>query len=323
MEKISLKNNPNINVLFIDAQSLIYRSYFAIKGLKNEQDLPTNALYGLVLMLESLSKKNNYNFIGACFDVKGKTFRHKEYINYKANRSECPLDLIPQIDIAKEVFTAYGVVNFEKQGYEADDLIATLTTQAQERNYLVKIVSGDKDLLQLVNEDVNVLFTKKGITNLKLYNPQTVKEELEITPEQVIDYKALVGDNSDNIKGIPGIGIKKARIILKNFLHLEDALENAAFFSDKIIKSALQDYADFAIKNKNLITLHKNVPDIFLPEITLSSQLNIDLEKLTALFKRLSFHSFLKKYATEKTTEIVEDTKKQNKKNSSKQITLF
>lgn len=323
MEKISLKNNQRINILLIDAQSLIFRAFFAIKELRNAENLPTNALYGLVLMLENFLKKNSYNFIGACFDVKGKTFRHEEYISYKATRVECPQDLIPQIDIAKEIFAAYGIMNFEKEGYEADDLIATLTTQAQEKNYLIRIVSGDKDLLQLVNKNVEVLLTKKGVTNLKLYNAQTIKEELEITPKQIIDYKALVGDNSDNIKGIPGIGIKKAKIILKNFSSIEEALENAAFFRDKIIKSALQDYGDFAIKNKKLITLHKNVPDIVLPQINSFSKVKANLEKLALLFKKLNFNSFLKKYSPEATQEIFANNNKSIKKNAPHQSLLF
>ena len=209
-------------LVLLDVNSLIYRAFYALQSLVTSSGEPTNAVYGLVLMLLKLYDEERPDFMAACFDLPFPTFRHKKFAPYKAQRPKMPESLVSQLPLVRETLSAFGIPIFEKEGYEADDLIGTLAKLGERENFGVSIVSSDLDMLQLVNSQIEVLVTLKGVTKTVTYGREEVKKRYEIEPEQLIDLKALKGDASDNIPGVPGFGEKTSSALIKKFGSLEE-----------------------------------------------------------------------------------------------------
>lgn len=191
-------------LMLIDGNSLLYRAFYALPLLKNSQGLYTNGVYGFLTMFNRVVAEQKPSHIVVAFDMSKQTFRNDVYDAYKANRSAPPDELQGQFAVLREVLSALGIVYVEQAGYEADDIIGTLSRRAEEAEIPTVIVTGDGDSLQLVSPQVNVLMTRKGISDIELYDPEQVKKKWEVEPDKLIEIKGLMGDASDNIPGVPG-----------------------------------------------------------------------------------------------------------------------
>src|SRR3954465_4649176 len=213
-------------VYLIDGSAQLHRAYFAIKGLATTRGLPTNAVYGFTTMLRKLYEDEEPEWVAISFDLPGATFRHTQYTEYKATRRRMDDDLAVQLPYVSRVCEVFGLPRLGLPRVEADDVIATLARQAVERGLKVVVVSGDKDLLQLVSDDVWVLNPGREGSGATLYDPKAVEEKVGVPPSKVVDVMALVGDAVDNVPGVPGIGDKGARDLIREFGSLEATLEN-------------------------------------------------------------------------------------------------
>lgn len=280
-------------LVIIDGNSLINRAFYAIPDLTNKEGIHTNGVYGFLNMINKILDDYDPDYISVAFDMKAPTFRHKEFKEYKAQRKKMPEELAQQMPILKEVLDSYKIHRTEFAGFEADDLIGTLAKYCEKENIEVIIVTGDKDALQLVSNDTKVLITRRGITNLEVYDIPKVNEDYGIIPEQIIDFKGLVGDKSDNIPGVPGIGEKTATKLLNQFSTVEEIIEKADEISSKSVKKKIIENADIASLSKRLATIKVDVPiEIDLEELKREEP---DYEKLLELFQRYEFKSLIKK----------------------------
>jgi DNA polymerase-1 len=274
-------------LFLVDGSSYIYRAFFAIRRLSTSRGFPTNAIFGFTSMLTRVISDHRPDHMVICFDTKGPTFRHELYSEYKANRPEMPETLIPQIPYIKEVVAGYRIPIFEKEGYEADDLIGTLARHFESEGIDVVIVSGDKDLLQMVSPGTTTLDTMKD----RILDVDGVLDQYGVRPDQITDILALMGDASDNIPGVPGIGKKKATRLVQQFESLEKLLENLDQVGDKKAREALKDHGEQARLSKRLATIDSNVPiEWNFEDFKLSDP---DSEKLREIFKELEFTKFL------------------------------
>src|SRR6059058_375927 len=212
-------------LVLIDGHSLVYRAFFALPSLTDREGNVVNAAYGFTSML-LLALQEHPDYVLASFDLGGRTFRHEELQQYKATRRPTPPELSPQFPLTRDIVRAFGIPIYEVQGVEADDVIGTLATQARELGLHSTIVTGDLDALQLVNDDVFVLTSKRGVSETILYTPDRVRERYGLEPIQTVDLKGLVGDVSDNIPGIRGIGEKTAIKLIQEFGSVESLVEN-------------------------------------------------------------------------------------------------
>ena len=270
----------NQNHLFlVDGSGYIFRAYYALPSLYRKRDgLPTGAVNGFCNMLYKLIEDTNAKIkpshIAVIFDSARETFRNEIYDEYKANRGEPPEDLIPQFKIIKESVKAFGIQSIELKGFEADDIIATYATQASKKNWKVSIVSSDKDLMQVVSKNINLLDTMKN----KTIGPDEVYEKFGVTPDKVIDVQALAGDSSDNIPGAPGIGIKTAADLINQFGDLEKLLKNFGEIKQVKRKASIQDNINQIKISKELVTLRNDVKDI--PKLEELEKKEISISKL-------------------------------------------
>ncbi len=248
------------SIVIVDGNSLINRAFFAMSDLRNSKGLYTGGVYGLTSMVLSLIEQFNPTHFCVAFDMKGPTFRHLSYDAYKGTRKGMPDELAMQMPVVKEILDALKIPRVELQGYEADDLIGTIGKLCLESGLDVHVVTGDKDALQLVALGANVHITKKGITQLKCYTDDDVMEELGVHSNQVIDYKGLSGDTSDNIPGIPGVGPKTAAKLLETFGTVENLVLNADQIDNKRIKGLVEEYSEQALMSKRLATIFTEVP---------------------------------------------------------------
>lgn len=281
-------------LVILDGNSLMYRAFFAMPDLTNSEGLHTNAIYGFINMLLKIKSEFKPDHIVTTFDKKTPTFRHKEYEEYKAGRKKMPSELSEQIPYLREFLRMYAISIFEIEGYEADDLIGTLSVFAEEQGMEVYIVTGDKDALQLATDNVNVVLNKKGISEIEVYNKERIIKDMEVTPKEFIDVKGLMGDKSDNIKGVPGIGEKTAFKLIKEYKSIENLLENIDNLSGAKLKENLVTYREQAILSKKLSTIVTHVP-IDIDMSLIKSKEELDLKGIEELFLRLQFKSFLKK----------------------------
>ncbi|MCA1056940.1 DNA polymerase I [Rossellomorea aquimaris] len=280
-------------LVLIDGNSIAYRAFFALPLLNNDKGVHTNAVYGFTTMLQKVLEDENPTHILVAFDAGKTTFRHKTYKEYKGGRQKTPSELSEQFPYIRELLDAYGIKRYEKENYEADDIIGTLSLQAEQDGYKVKIFSGDKDLTQLSTDKTTVCITRKGITDLEIYTPQHIKEKWEISPDQIIDMKGLMGDSSDNIPGIPGVGEKTAIKLLKEFGNVETLLESIDKVSGKKLKEKLEENKESAVMSKELATILREAPvDIKVEELEYDGA---DVPKLKEVYKDLGFHSLLEK----------------------------
>lgn len=270
----------------VDVYSFFFRAFYAIPGLTSPSGMPTNALYGILSMTIKLLREIKPDYMAFCFDRKDGSFRVDLYDQYKANRTEMPDDLKPQVPYLKELTDLLGIPRFERKGYEADDLIGSLARQGVEKGLEVVIVSGDKDFAQLINSKITMLDTMKNIE----YDEKGAVEKWGVQPEQMIDYLALVGDSSDNIPGVRGIGPKGAQKLLGEYGSLEGIYENIENISAKGTKSKLQESQDMAYLSKELVTI---VTDLDLvSEMEELKLREIDRDKLQKKLEELGFKSF-------------------------------
>ncbi|MCM3127280.1 DNA polymerase I [Paenibacillus provencensis] len=245
--------------ILIDGNSIIYRAFFAMPPLTNSSGLHTNAVYGFTTMLLRLLEEHKPTHMMVAFDAGKVTFRHEGYEEYKGGRQKTPPELSEQFPVLKDLLKAFGIAQFELGGYEADDIIGTLTKRADEAGREVLVVTGDKDMLQLASEHVNIALTRKGVSEIEAYGPKEIEEKYGLTPLQIIDLKGLMGDASDNIPGIPGVGEKTALKLLHQFGSVEAVLEHTSELKGKM-KEKIETHADDARLSKKLATIYREVP---------------------------------------------------------------
>lgn len=314
-------------VILVDGNNLLYRSYYATayngNMMMNSKNFPTNALYGFVNMMNKIIDEEKPTYIMVAFD-KGKTFRHDKYETYKAGRSETPDELKMQFPKAKEILDALGIKYYEIDNYEADDIIGTFASKISDNDeYAATIISSDKDLLQLITDDVEVklLKTKDYIR----MNKQVFIDTYGIEPIKMIDLKALMGDSSDNIPGVKGIGEKTALKLLTEYKSLENIYDNIDSIKGSV-KDKLITYKDDAYMSKDLATIYKEVPlDINFDDIKYT---NGDLDKINLIYNELEFYSLLKKNneaskKIEKREEIVKIFEDLDSINTTKPIAVY
>ncbi len=275
-------------LMLLDGNSLAFRAFYALpaENFKTRGGLTTNAVYGFTAMLINLLRDEAPTHIAAAFDVSRQTFRSERYPEYKANRSATPDEFHGQIDITKEVLAALGITVLAEAGFEADDIIATLATQAEHEGYRVLVVSGDRDSLQLVSDDVTVLYPRKGVSELTRFTPDAVVEKYGLTPTQYPDFAALRGDPSDNLPGIPGVGEKTASKWIAEYGSLESLVDNVESVRGKV-GDALRANLASVVRNRELTDLVKDVPLAQTPD-TLRMQ-PWDRDQIHRLFDDLEF----------------------------------
>src|SRR5579872_1739435 len=254
-------------LFLIDGYSNIFRAFYAIRNLSNSRGEPTNAVYGFLTMLKKLLREDNPELIGVALEG-GRTFRSEKFEEYKANRAPMPEDLASQLPWIRRVLEAYRIPILELAGYEADDVLGTLSCRAAEAGYQVVLVSADKDLLQLVEPRVSLYHTGRN----KLYGPAEVTEDFGVPPAQVADVLALMGDAIDNIPGVPGIGEKGAKSLIQEYGTLEDLLARAGEVTRKAYREGLQQHADQARLSKELSTIHTTLEVAFDPQALRSEE---------------------------------------------------
>jgi len=288
-------------LLIIDSNSLIHRAYHALPPLTTKKGELTNAVYGFLLVFLKALKEFQPDFIAACFDVAVPTFRHKKFKEYKAKRPPAPEELYQQIPKLKEVLDAFNVPIFEKEGFEADDIIGTISRLAPRKQVMPRIetviLSGDLDTLQLVDKNTKVYTFKKGLKETIIYDEKAVKERYGFSPSQIVDFKALKGDPSDNIPGVSGIGEKTAINLIKLFGSLENLYQEIKEGTKKVkelkpaIKDKLVQYKDQAFFSRMLSEIRKDAPLDFNFEKCQWGGYN--KEKLIQIFKNLEFYSLI------------------------------
>ncbi len=281
-------------IVIIDGNSLINRAYYAVqRPMITKEGIYTQGIYGFINMLTKLENDYDPQYMAVAFDLKAPTFRHLEYDEYKAGRKAMPPELVMQMPLLKDVLHAMNITTLELEGFEADDIIGTVAREAEEYGLEPLIITGDKDALQLASHKTKVLITKKGISDFDLYDYDKMLEVYSLTPAQFIDLKGLMGDTSDNIPGIPGVGEKTALKLLAQFGSIDNLLENTADIANDKLRIKVEDGAQMAVMSKRLATINTMVPlDLNIESLKKQEP---DYERLIDLYTRLEFNSFLKK----------------------------
>lgn len=286
-------------LFLIDGSSYVFRAFYAIGQLSTSEGFPTNAIFGFTSMLLRVLREMNPEYVAVIFDAKGPTFRDEIYSDYKANRPSMPQGLEPQIPYIKRIIEAYNISVIEKEGYEADDVIGTIAKEAAKQGIDVIIVTGDKDMLQLVDEHIRTLDTMKN----RSFGPREVVERYGVAPGEITDVMALMGDSIDNIPGVPGIGEKTAVALISEYKTLENLLANREKLPKRKLVEALRCFSEQARLSKRLATISMDVPlDYNLRDFLLSEP---DVGRLKEIFRELEFNKFLKEITSE--TLSIED----------------
>ncbi|MCX5725731.1 MAG: DNA polymerase I [Candidatus Saganbacteria bacterium] len=312
-----LAKQSDRKIVLIDGNSLAYRAFYALpETMKTGKGQITNAVYGFTTMLLKILE-GKPDFVAIAFDRAAPTFRHKAFTEYKATRQKTPPTLYQQMPLVREIANVFDIPVYEIDGYEADDVIGTLDKEAEKMGYEVTIVSGDLDPLQLVTEKTKLLATKKGISDTVLYDRTAVEKRYGLLPEQIADLKALKGDQSDNIPGVPGIGEKTAVELLKEFGSLKNIMNNMDKIESPRIEKLLKENIEKAILSKKLATIITEVPI----EINFGAceRKEIDWEKVLPLFEELEFKSLIKKFG-ERTEEYGVDKVIERKREKLKKL---
>lgn len=279
-------------LILIDGNSIANRAFYALPLLSNSSGLHTNAVFGFTTMLLKLIEEEKPTHFLVAFDAGKVTFRHADFKEYKGGRAKTPPELSEQFPLIRELVQSFGIPQFELAGYEADDIIGTLTRLADEKGLDVIVVSGDKDMLQLASEHVTIALTRKGISEVDLYTPEAIQEKYGLVPSQIIDLKGLMGDASDNIPGIPGVGEKTALKLLHQYGSVEEVLAKADEISGKM-QDKVKEHADDARMSKELATIFRDVPmEMKLDELQYAG---FEGPTLHAMFRKLEFKSLLEK----------------------------
>ncbi|MFY0757318.1 DNA polymerase I [Metabacillus dongyingensis] len=284
-------------LVLIDGNSIAYRAFFALPLLNNDKGVHTNAIYGFTMILMKILEDEKPSHLLVAFDAGKTTFRHETYKEYKGGRQKTPPELSEQFPFIREMLDAYSISRYELPNFEADDIIGTLSRQAEKDGFEVKVISGDKDLTQLVSEHITVDITRKGITEVDSYTPEFVQEKYGLVPAQIVDMKGLMGDSSDNIPGVPGVGEKTAIKLLKEYETLERLLESLDQVTGKKLKEKLEENKDQAIMSKELATINCDAPvEITLADVQYGGY---DVKNVIGIYKELGFNSLLDKLGAE------------------------
>ena len=281
-------------IVIIDGNSLINRAYYAMqRPMITREGIYTQGIYGFLNMLGKIRDDYTPEYLTVAFDLKAPTFRHLEYKDYKAGRKPMPPELAMQMPILKEVLGAMNIPILELEGFEADDIIGTVARLGEEKGLEPLIVTGDKDALQLATDVTKVLITKKGVTDFELFDHDKMIERYNLTPVQFIDLKGLMGDSSDNIPGIPGVGEKTGIKLLEQFGSIENMLANTEQIERESLRNKVEENAQLALMSKQLATINRFVPIEF--EFESLREEEPDYDRLIELYQKLEFNSFLKR----------------------------
>ena len=294
------ESNRKPLLALVDGSNYIYRAFYGLPLLTNSKGFPTNAIYGFTTMLMKLKRELKPDYIVITFDLKGPTARHEEFEDYKATRKPMPDDLVPQVPLIKDVVRGFSVCVLEKQGTEADDLIGTLTVRAGEKGWRTVIISGDKDLLQLVNENVVMIDTMKD----KTYDAAAVKEKFGVGPDKVVEMLGLMGDTSDNIPGVPGIGPKTAQRLIEEYGTVENVISNTENLKNVKLRESFRRHAEQARLSRQLANIRKDIPIDF--DFQDAAVREPDREALSKLFSEFEFSSLLQEIRPDKIKPALE-----------------
>ena len=286
-----------MNLMILDGNSIVNRAFYGVRQLTAPDGTPTNAVYGFLAILQRILEEQKPDALCVSFDLKAPTFRHKAYEGYKAQRKGMPEELALQMPILKEVLDAMGIRRYELEGYEADDILGTASRICEERGWCCTVVTGDKDSLQLISEKTTVcnVKTRMGQTEVILYTPERFFEEYGFEPKRMVDLKALMGDSSDNIPGVPGVGEKTAMDLVQRYGTIEEIYKDISALDIKEgVRKKLAAGEESARKSFWLATILRDVPLDFKPEENLWDHNYQPV--LYELFKRLGFHKFIEKW---------------------------
>ena len=279
-------------LIIIDGNSIINRAFYALPDMSNSEGLKTNAIFGFVRMMFKIIEDYQPTHMSVAFDKKAPTFRHKQYADYKAGRKKMPDELAQQLQPLKDLLDKFNINRLELEGYEADDLIGTVARLGEENDFKVYIVTGDKDAIQLASHKTTILITKKGVGEVEEYNYDSVLERYEMTPTQFIDLKGLMGDKSDNIPGVPGVGEKTGIKLLKQYSTIENLIEHTDELKGSI-KKKIEENKDLALMSKELATIITNVPiEVKLEDLEYG---DYNKDDVVEKFKEFGFTSLITK----------------------------
>ena len=296
-------------LLIIDGNSILNRAYYGIRPLTAPDGTPTNAVYGFLNILLKHLDEESYDYLCVAFDVKEKTFRHKRYELYKAQRKPAPEDFLVQLPLMKEVLAAMNCMCMELPGYEADDIIGTVSKICDQNDVECNILTGDKDDLQLISDNttVKLVVTRMGRTTTTDYHPEQFREKYGIEPSEFVDVKALMGDASDNIPGVAGVGEKTAMSLIQNYKNIDYIYEHIDELEIKEgVRNKLKNDRDNAYLSYELATIDRNAPIDF--DFSAAVRGDYNESELAALFTRLNFRSFISKLKLDKAAEAAEAT---------------
>lgn len=286
-------------LLLIDGNAIVHRAFHAIpKTFQTSDGTPTNAVYGFLTMLYKVVTDFQPNYIIICFDTPKPTFRKQMYVNYQAKRAKMVDELSVQFPLVKNVIEKAGIVHVEKEGYEADDLIGTLVAR-HKKKFRILILTGDKDLMQLVDDNVYIISPQVGVSSITLYDANKVKNKIGVAPKQIPDCKALMGDSSDNYSGAKGIGPKTACSLLDKFGTLENLLKNIDKVENERLKILIKEHEEHILLSKKLAQIMPDVP------------MELDIEKTKFSFFREDLKESLKKLEMKSLLERIFGAKKE------------
>lgn len=293
--------------VIIDGNSLLFRAFFAMREMVTRDGIYTQGVFAFINMLNKILEDYHPDYIAVAFDMKAPTFRHTAYPEYKAGRLKTPMELLSQIPLMQEVLQAMNITVLEKEGFEADDLIGTMTAKAADAGLESLIITGDKDALQLVGENTYVVLNRKGMTDFDLYDLKKMQERYGLTPQEFIDLKGLMGDKSDNIPGIPGVGEKKGITLLKEYGSVEGVVAHADEIKGKLGENVRANLEEAEL-SKWLATIKRDVElPVSWPELAYGEP---DYDRLIALYKKLEFKKFLQNLERQTPDEVTVEPEK-------------
>ena len=293
--------------VIIDGNSLLFRAFFAMREIVTRDGIYTQGVFAFINMLNKILEDYHPDYIAVAFDMKAPTFRHTAYPEYKAGRLKTPMELLSQIPLMQEVLQAMNITVLEKEGFEADDLIGTMTAKAADAGLESLIITGDKDALQLVGENTYVVLNRKGMTDFDLYDLEKMQERYGLTPQEFIDLKGLMGDKSDNIPGIPGVGEKKGITLLKEYGSVEGVVAHADEIKGKLGENVRANLEEAEL-SKWLATIKRDVElPVSWPELAYGEP---DYDRLIALYKKLEFKKFLQNLERQTPDEVTVEPEK-------------
>lgn len=291
-------------LVLIDGNSLMNRAFYALPPLMNKEGMYTNAIYGFTTMLLKIIDEQKPSHMSVAFDLKAPTFRHKAYSEYKGNRKGMPDELRAQVEPLKELLDSFGINRVELEGYEADDIIGTFSKIGEQDGFEVIIVTGDRDALQLASDNTTVLFTKKGITDVDVYDWNKVEEDYGVNPIEFIDLKGLMGDKSDNIPGVPGIGEKTGVKLIQEYKSLENVIANIENLKGST-KKKIEENQEIALLSKQLATIFRDIPfDMDMDDLKIKEK---DEDKVLEMFNKYGFKTLISRISEIKSSDDNEE----------------